>query len=127
MSYIAPGVIGSPQTVSVNTQYESDIPGVPNLSVFKFYGETGKKYMIGVETSDTQPAFNISDSVLYIYKPSNLAFTDSTYDYYNDDDYGPWDVIPPYDYSLVRGSRRVFTATETGWYVVIIVEYGTSF
>jgi len=127
MAYVAPGTKVAPADVNVNTQYDSEVGDSPDISVFKFDGVAGKKYEIGVEVNSTEPLFTLSNSELYIYKPSNLNYTDSTYDYYNANDYGPWDLLPPYPYSLGAGSRYTFTATETGLYVVIIVKYGTGF
>lgn len=122
---IPPGTILSPQIFSVNTAYDSDIIASPTIAVYKVYCTAGKAYMIVSEVNDTEPSFTLDDSELYVYKPSTLTYTDSSYDYYNDDDLGPG--LSPYNYDLIFGSRITFTADETGWYVVIVAEYGTEF
>lgn len=127
MATIPAGTIVSPQEIDVDTQYESDIVATsPSIAVYRFYGVTGNQYVIGCEIGDTQPAFTLDDSVLYIYKPSNTVITDATEDYYNDDDSGP--LVEPYTYYLGYGSRVVInSAPETGWYTIVVARYGESF
>jgi len=125
MATIPAGTIVSPQIYSVNTDYDSDIVASPTIAVFQFYGTAGLKYMVVSEVGDTQPLYTLGDSQLYVYKPSNTTYNRTSYDYYNDDDQGP--ETTPYDYDLGLGSRIEFIADETGWFVVIVAEYGTDF
>lgn len=123
---LSPGTIGSPQDFSLETVYDTAITATsPTIAVYRFYGTAGKMYMIVCEISETNPSYDLNDSVCYVYKPSNTTFTDSSRDYVNDDDGGP--LIAPYAYYLGYGSRVKFTADETGWFVVIVSIYGTNF
>lgn len=115
--------------ISNNVAYTSDWSG-SSVACFRFYAKRNFSYRIAIETDQTNPNLATDDTVAYIFLPSNTVYTSSNPDFYNDDDdKGDFTFLEdsPYAYNLEYGSRVEFTATETGWYMLVITEYGVGF